>query len=478
MEPYMRILLRIVPLVVVMSLGTVVSGQKAAPPTPDFAKAREEAVQFLQDLVRLDTSNPPGNETKAAEYVKSILDKEGIPAELLTLEPGRGNVVARLKGNGTKRPLLIMGHTDVVGVERDKWTVDPFAGLIKDGYLWGRGSSDDKDSAAACLEVLLLLHRQKVPLDRDVIFLAEAGEEGTSQVGIGFMVAQHWDKIDSEFALAEGGTAAIRDGKVRYVGIAATEKVGRGARLVARGTSGHASIPRLDNPIVHLSAAVAKAGQYQSPMKLNDITRTFFQRMAAISPPEEAFLLSHLDDPIVGAMVQESLRRTRIQYNSMLRTSISPTIIKGGFRSNVIPAEAEANLDIRAVPDEDMDQFFAELKRVIDDPSVEIVRNAASRPVPPPSRLDTDAFRALERAQAVVFPGAVTVPTMLTGATDMAPLRAKGVQAYGTGGPEIENEPMAHGNDERISVDGFGKYVEFLYRTVIDVAASAPAARK
>ena len=222
-----------------------------------------------------------------------------------------------------------MGHTDVVGVERDKWTVDPFAGVIKDGYLWGRGSSDDKDSVAANLEVLLLLHRQKIPLDRDVIFLAEAGEEGTSQVGIGFMVAQHWDKIDSEFALAEGGTAAVRDGKVRYVAIAATEKVGRGARLVARGTSGHGSIPRPDNAIVHLSAAVAKAGQYQSPMKLNDITRTFFQRMATISAPDEAFLLRTSTIPS-SALWSRRFSATRgFRYNSMLRTSISPTIIKG-----------------------------------------------------------------------------------------------------------------------------------------------------
>jgi acetylornithine deacetylase/succinyl-diaminopimelate desuccinylase-like protein len=469
---------RSVPMVMAILAVGVVSAQRPSAPAPDFAKARDEALQILQSLVRLDTSNPPGNETKAAEYLKSILDKEGIAAEVLTLEPGRGNVVARLKGNGSKRPILLMGHTDVVGVERDKWTVDPFAGVIKDGYLFGRGSSDDKDSAAAALEVVVLLHRLKIPLDRDVIYLAEAGEEGTSRVGMGYMVGEHWDKIDAEYALAEGGTASVRDGKVKYVAVAATEKVGRGLRLVARGTSGHGSQPRLDNPIVHLAAAVAKVGAYQAPMRLNEITRTFFQRMAAISSPDEAFLLSHLEDPVAGPMAQEILRRTRIQYNSMLRTSISPNIIKGGFRSNVIPAEAEATLDVRAVPDENIDAFVAELKRVIDDPAVEIVRGSAGRDVPAPSRLNTEMFRALEKTQAVVYPGAVTIPTMLTGATDLAPLRAKGVQAYGIGGPELENEPMAHGNDERISVEGFGQYVEFIYRAVIEVAASAPPAAK
>jgi acetylornithine deacetylase/succinyl-diaminopimelate desuccinylase-like protein len=461
-----------------VALATSLEGQRASTParTPDFAKARDDAVQFLQGLVRIDTSNPPGNETKAAEYLKAILDQEGIPAEILTLEPGRGNVVARLKGSGRKRPILLMGHTDVVGVERDKWTVDPFAALIKDGYLYGRGSIDDKDTASAALEVLLLLRRQKIPLDRDVIYLAEAGEEGTSRVGIGFMVDQHWDAIDCEFALAEGGTTAMRDGKIRYVGIATTEKVGRGLRLVAHGTSGHGSMPRLDNAVVHLAAAVARVGQYQVPVRLNDTTRTFFQRLATISPPEEAFLYTRFEDPVVGAMVQEVLRRSYPSFNSMLRTSISPTIIKGGFRSNVIPADAEATLDVRAVPDEDMDRVVADLNRLIDDPAVEIVRAGAGRPVPPPSRLDSHMFRVLEQTQSVVYPGAITVPMMLTGATDMSQLRPKGVQAYGLGGPVAENESPAHGNDERIWIEGFGKFVEFIYRAVVDIAATPPTA--
>ncbi len=448
----------------------------SAPQSADFAKARDEAVGFLQSLVRIDTS--AGNETKAAEYIKSVLDREGIPAEIFTLESGRGNVVARLKGSGKKRPILLMGHTDVVGIEKDKWTVDPFGALIKDGYLYGRGSTDDKDNASANLEVLLLLHRQKIPLDRDVIYLAEAGEEGSPRLGIGYMVNEHWDKIECEFALAEGGSTVIRDGKVRYVASAATEKVGRGLRLVARGTSGHGSVPRPDNAIVHLAAAVAKAGQYQVPMRMNDITRTFFKRLAEISPSEEAFLYTHLEDPLVGPMVHEILRRNYLQQNSMLRTSISPTIFRAGFRSNVIPGDAEATLDVRAVPDEDMDKLVADLTRIIDDPLVQIVRNAAGRPSPPPSAIDSEMFRALEKTQAMIFPGAVTLPTMLTGATDMSFLRAKGVQAYGLGAPALETETGAHGNDERISIDGFGKFVEFIYRTVLEVAAAPPAAQR
>ncbi len=174
-------------------------------PAPDFAAAREEVARILSGFIRIDTSNPPGNETRGAEYLKAILDRERIPSEIFEMEPGRGNIVARIKGTGSKKPLLLMGHIDVVGVEREKWTVEPFGAVIKDGYLYGRGASDDKGMASACLEVFLLLHRLKVPLDRDIIFLAEAGEEGTSTVGIDYMVAQHWDKIECEYALNEGG---------------------------------------------------------------------------------------------------------------------------------------------------------------------------------------------------------------------------------------------------------------------------------
>lgn len=459
-------------------LALLASGSLARPfdnsATPDFAAARDEVVKILSGFVRIDTSNPPGNETKGAEYLKAILDREGIASEIFEMEPGRGNIVARLKGNGKKKPLLLMGHIDVVGVEREKWTVDPFSGVIKDGYIYGRGSSDDKGMASACLEVFLLLHRLRAPLDRDVIFLAEAGEEGTSNVGIDFMVQQHWDKIECEYALNEGGAIYAPEGKVKYVGVATTEKVPRGFRLVARGTSGHGSIPRPDNAITHLAAAVAKVGNWQSPMRLNETTRAFFSRLAKISPAEEAFMYTHLEDSANSDMVQEKIRAHNGSYNSMLRTSIVPTIIKGGFRSNVIPGDAEATLDVRAVPDEDIDALAAALRKLISDPLVEVIPPPArGRPATPPSKLETDMFRALEGAQAKVFPGVVTLPLMVTGATDSAQLRAKGVQAYGLGSVAGDRERASvHGNDERISVDGLGKFVEFIYWAVIDIAAS------
>ena len=452
---------------------------------PDFRQARDETVRILQALIRIDTSNPPGNETRLAEHLKAILDREGIRAEIVALEPARGNLIARIQGNGRKKPLLLTGHMDTVGVEQGKWTVDPFEGGIRDGYLYGRGARDDKDDLAAMLEVILLIHRQKLALDRDVIFLAVAGEEGNPAVGMDYVVERHWPKVESEFALNEGGSihqssgqvSGQSGGKVRYVAVGTAQKALARARLVARGVSGHGSVPRMDNAIGRLAAAVARLMEYQPPMRLNETTRTFFERLATISPPEEAFLYRHLEDPGVGKLVEETLRRSRnrayVTYNSMLRTSITPTIIQGGFRNNVIPAEAEATLDIRALPDENLDAFFAELRRVLDDPAVEVIALPRYRPIPPIAPLGSEMFRALEKAQSVVFPGAITLPEMSTGSNDAAQLLAKGVAAYGVGAPGTDEDAEgAHGNDERVSVEGLGQYVEFLYRAVVEVAGA------
>jgi acetylornithine deacetylase/succinyl-diaminopimelate desuccinylase-like protein len=458
--------------IIVTPAGAAPAAVKATANGPDFVKSRAETQQILADLVRIDTSNPPGNESKAAEYVKSLLAKEGIESQIFESVPGRGTVVARLKGSGAKRPLLIMGHLDVVGVERDKWTVDPFAALVKDGYLYGRGASDDKGMDAANIEVFLLLHRRNVKLERDVILMAEAGEEGTSQYGVDFMVEKHWEAIDCEYALNEGGEADMADGRLLYMGVSTTEKVPRGLRLVAHGSSGHGSMPRLDNPVVHLAAAVGKVGAWLPPMRLNETTQAYFERLATISTPEDARLYTHLDDP----KVQQTLRETHIRQSSMLRTSISPTIIKGGFRENVIPADAEATLDVRALPDENMEAFSAELGRLIDDPEISILPlvGGQARPSTPPSRLDTVAFHALEAAQKRVFPKAITLPIMQTGATDSAQLRAKGVQAYGLSIPGTEEDSRrVHGNDERTSLESLGQFVEYLYFAVTGIAAAS-----
>jgi acetylornithine deacetylase/succinyl-diaminopimelate desuccinylase-like protein len=443
----------------------------------DWTKVHAEALEHYAHLLQIDSTNPPGNESRVADYLKAVLDREGIEAQLFALEPARANLVARIRGNGTKKPLLVMGHTDTVGVQREKWSVDPFAAIRKDGFIYGRGAQDDKDDVAAGLMLMLLVKRLNVALDRDLIFLAEAGEEGTSQVGIDYIVAKHWDAIEAEFALAEGGYVAARNGKVRFVEVSTTEKMPRGVRLVAHGTAGHGSRPRPDNAVVRLGAAVAKLGSWQPPIRLNDTTRAYFERLATISPPEEAWRYRHILDRDKAPEIDRYFAEHELGHYSILRTSISPTMIQGGFRHNVIPSEAEAFLDVRALPDEDMDRLRDQIRRVIRDSNVEVLpAPRAERPVAKPSRIDTEMFLALERVQRRMFPGAITLPAMLTGATDMAQLRARGVAAYGLG-PIVDDSEGgaggAHADDERLAEASLQKLVEFLWYSVMEVAAAA-----
>jgi acetylornithine deacetylase/succinyl-diaminopimelate desuccinylase-like protein len=258
------------------------------------------------------------------------------------------------------------------------------------------------------------------------------------------------------------------------VAISTTEKVPRGMRLVAHGTAGHGSRPMPDNAITHLSAAVAKLGYWQPSMRLNETTRTYFERLARISSPVEAERYRRIADPQRAPAIDSYFRVHEAAHYSILRTSIVPTMLKAGFRSNVIPSEAEAWLDVRALPDEDIGRIVADLRKVIADPNVEIVPpRGDGRPAAPPSRLDTEMFRALEHTQRRMFPGAVTLPSLLTGATDMAQLRARGVQAYGYGpiADEADGEGGAHSTDERIEVESLEKLVQYLWYTVLEVAA-------
>ena len=442
----------------------------------DWKQFQPEILNSYSGLIRIDTSNPPGNEWRAVDYLKPILDREHIAYQVFSLDPKRPNLVARIKGNGSKKPILIMGHTDVVGVQRDKWPVDPFAALKKDGFIWGRGSSDDKSHVAADLAVMLQLKRRGVALDRDVIFVAECGEEGTTGPGIDYLVKEHWPDIEAEYALAEGGYVNMRNNRVRYVEITTTEKTPRTTRLIAHGTAGHGSRPRLDNPLLHLSAAIAKFSDWQPPMRLNDTTRTYFERLATISSGEDAWRYNHIADPQATANIQRYLAEHDPGNYSVLRTSIVPTIINAGFRSNVIPSQAEATLDIRALPDEDMGRLYDAIRREINDPAVEVLPSERDhREASAPSRLDSEMFRVLERTQRRMYPGAITIPAMLTGATDMAQLRVKGVQAYGFGPAVEESEVTLHGphsDEERLAESSLYSMVEFLWHSVVDIAAT------
>jgi acetylornithine deacetylase/succinyl-diaminopimelate desuccinylase-like protein len=456
-----------------LAFATAIGGSRAA--EPDFTAAAQESIARIQELVRLDTSNPPGNESRVANHLKSLFERDGVPVELLALDPQRANLIARLKGSGRKRPVLLMAHTDIVGVERDKWTVDPFAGVIKDGYLYGRGASDDKSMVAVFAQVLLMLHRSKIALDRDVIFAAVADEEANAVNGIRFLVQRHWEKIACEYALNEGGNTLVERGRVKYVGIATTEKVPRTFFLSATGVSAHASRPRTDNPITHLADAVAKVGHWRPPVRLNETTRAFFAGLAKIGTPAEARLYGNLEDPILGPEVQETIRRTDPMTHAILRTTISPTVIKGGFRVNVVPSDAMATLDVRMLPDEDPEKFAQQLRALINDPSVEVVpATHDGREPAPPSRLDSELFVALNRARERVYPEALTLPLMSSGATDSAYLRPRGVQVYGVRSAQDfeDGGARAHGNDERLKLEGVRPFLEIVYRAIIEIAGT------
>jgi acetylornithine deacetylase/succinyl-diaminopimelate desuccinylase-like protein len=445
-----------------------------AQPSIDWGGQKTEILKHYRDLVQIDTR--AGNETKAVEYIKQVLENEGIPTKTFALDPARANLVARIKGNGSKRPLLILAHTDVVGVQPEKWPVGPFSAIIKDGYVWGRGSLDDKPILAANLIVMLLLKRNHVALDRDVIFLAESGEEAdTTGVGINFMVNQHYDEIDAEYSLTEGGNATIEGGKVVAMNIGTAEKVPARVRLVATGTSGHGSVPRMDNALIHLGAAVEKVGRWQTPMRLNDTTRTYFEKLASMSSPEKAARYNALLNPRTSDAAQRYLQEHEPQAYSMLRTSVVPTMMKAGVGANVIPSEAEATLDIRALPDEDIAKFYAEMTKVINDPQIKIVPLPATRPPSPATRLDTEMYRVLEQVSKKMYPGVTVLPSMSTGSSDKAQLRAKGQQSYGFG-PAGTREDFtnygAHSDVERLAEPSIYPFVEFVWNTVNQIAAS------
>lgn len=442
----------------------------------DWERVGEESLGHLSDLIRIDTSNPPGNETEVAEYLREKLSDDGIESQTFALEPERANLVARIKGNGSKRPILLMGHTDVVGVQADNWDEDPFGGMRKDGYVYGRGTLDDKDNVAAGLMILLLLKRHGVELDRDIIFLAESGEEGTPEVGINYMVEHHWATIDAEYCLAEGGQGVLEDGQVSRFGIQTTEKMPRRATLVARGTPGHGSVPVVDNAVAILANAVAKAGAWQTDVRLNATTRAYFRRLANISEGEDVFRYNHVEDPEETYAIQQHFLATFPYHNSILRTSVVPTVVDAGFRKNVIPSEASAILDIRMLPDEDVAGFYDKLADVIDDPRIEIVPEKIYRPAAPPSAIDNEMFQVLERVAKQRYPGTTVLPTMATGATDMAQVRAKGMEAYGIGPArtveEMNSGRGAHGDNERIAEDAYIELVKYMWAVVIEIAAA------
>ena len=445
-------------------------------PSPDWSRVDPETLQHFQALVRVDTSDPPGNEQGAVDYLKGVLEKEGIPVQLFTLERNRPNLVARLTGSGRKRPILIMGHTDVVNVDPAKWTHPPFSAARDGGHIYGRGTLDDKDSVTAGLMTLLLLKRLNVTLDRDVIFLAEAGEEGSTRVGIQFMADQHFSAIDAEYCLAETGGIVREGGVVKYATVQTTEKIPRAIELTARGVSGHASVPLESNALVQLGIALGRLGEWRPPVRLNDTNRVYFSRLAQLSTGPEAARYRDLLDPRRAAAAAEWLRRNDPSKAARLYATASPTMLSGGYRINVIPAEVKATVDVRILPDDDLDDVLGSIRRAVNNPAVSVEWAPRSTRPAGESRVDTEAFKAIEAAAKSVY-AAATLPTMSTGATDMAFLRGKGMQCYGIG-PALDEEDApkgfgSHSDQERILEAELYRFVRFTFDIVRSMAAGS-----
>ncbi len=467
-------------IILVFSWLAILSGNtRAQAPSsqPDLGKLAEEAQGWLADMVRINTSNPPGNELAVAKYISGILQKEGIPNEVVEMAPGRSIVIGRLQAGPLADPanaLLLVAHQDTVGVDPTKWTVDPFGAIVRDGYLYGRGSIDDKSMLAANLATVVELKRTGARLGRDVIFLATDDEEGGGAASIKVTIEKYWDKIACAYSLNEGGRVMLKDGKVQYVGIQASEKVSYNVVVTATGPSGHGSMPRPDNAVVHLAAAIAKLGTYQVPAEPNTITRRYFEQLAKVEENDTAKWMRALEQPERADLAVKHLSEESPMWNSMLRDSITPTIINAGFRNNVIPSEATANLNVRMLPGHSVDALIGQFAKVVNDPQIRFKLARDPGENAPPSDITNQLYKTIERITPQDFSGAIAIPFLSTGATDSASLRLHKVQAYGLEPfPLTESDDARmHGDDERIPVDSFRKGVMFLYHVVSDFASS------
>jgi acetylornithine deacetylase/succinyl-diaminopimelate desuccinylase-like protein len=443
------------------------------------ARAATPTADLLVELIRVDTSNPPGNEGKLDDLIAAKLKPLGFSVELFpTPQPGKTHLIARLKGDGSARPVLIAAHADVVGVEREKWSVPPFDGVIKDGYVWGRGAIDFKGGLAVFAEAAMRLARNKVPLKRDLIFMVEADEEAQPFNTI-WLAQNHWDKMDCEFALNEGGWIMKRpDGKVRYVSISTADKSGVNLVLTAHGTSTHSSMPRPDSAIFSLAKALSKLADYDTKPELTDSTREFFMTLAKTSEPPMSTYFSDLvnsKDPAVIARADKEISKD-ILLHAIMRNTIAPVLMQAGFRGNVIPGSAEVTINFRTIPGTTPEDLIAEMKRVVADPSVDITVPRAAVSLPrtvPVSPTTTELYRALVESSGKLWPGVPVTPYLFQAGTDAFAWRMHGVPVYGIYPYPISNEDLSrmHGNDERVPVDSLEQGSDLIYQTLLRVAA-------
>ena len=426
-----------------------------------------ESVRNLSAYLAINTTNPPGNELAAARFLQQILAREGIEAQILDtaeLGPGRANLYARLRSTGRKKAIALVNHLDVVPVMRPFWSVDPFAGTVRDGFVWGRGALDMKGEGVVQLMALIALKRSGVALDRDIVFIGNADEEVEGR-GAELFVRRHADLLrDVEFLMTEGGDNLVENGRLAYYGVGVAEKRAFWQRITVHGTPSHGSRPTKQNPVPRLVDALARLAHYETPLHVTPGVAKYFHDIAPpFTGPQRVWL-----SDVSAALADSSARgwiTDNVYWNAILRNTISLTVLTGSNKTNVIPAEASAEIDIRLLPDQDTAAVRAELVRVVADTAVHWETMFPPK-APLESPTDTDLFRAIERAARERDPGTQVTTPMLTGATDRPTYRVLGIVTYGFDPFKTEKADAqrgVHGNDERVGVATLGLGVRYLY---------------
>jgi acetylornithine deacetylase/succinyl-diaminopimelate desuccinylase-like protein len=468
----MRPLLFVLALLAVPGCGHAAGPTRSAPPP-----AAEELRTLLAELIAVDTSNPPGNEAAAAQVAARWLREAGIESQLAESAPGRAHLIARLKGNGRARPVLVLAHLDTVPAKREEWASDPWTLTERDGFLYGRGVQDNKGMAAASVLALRRLKREGVKLSRDVVLVLSADEEVGSGHDISWLLEHHPELREAELALNEGGLTELSEDRrrVRFVNLQAAERVSRNVVLRATGPGGHSSVPpATPNPMVRLAAAVARVGALTFPTRLTPVTRLNVEGRVKVTEGELGEALKRLvaspDSPPQEAV--DTIARLEPALAAVLRTTCVPTVFNAGTRPNVIPATAEATINCRLLPDEDIESFRARLVAAVGDPDIQ-VELSMKRPDSPASPVGDNAmFRAATAAAARVWPGAPVFPRMSTGTTESTALRRAGIHAYGIDLFALtpDDARTAHAPNERIPVASLQPGAEFVYQLLAGLA--------
>ncbi len=456
--------------IILLFLSTSISVAQNDQTKINWPTYQDMAVDYMQKFLRINTSNPPGNEIEAAKWLKSIFDQNGIESQIFEYKPGRANIIARIKGTGTKRPIILLNHTDVVTADPSAWEVDPFSGEIKQGAIYGRGALDMKSEGILQLMAMIIIKQQKIALSRDVIFLATADEEVKDEGSI-WMIANKSELFkDAEYLITEGGDNLLEGNQVRYVGVDVAEKAPYWLQLTATGQPGHGSRPIADSAANRLIRAMSRIVDWQTPVKLLPAVEKFFKDVAPLQPEplrsKFANITASLKDP---AFVNEITSQR--DYNFLLRNTISLTMMSGSKQTNVIPNLATCNLDVRLLPGEKPEDFLAALKAVIDDPTIKIENVNTFKP-PNSSSIDTELFKAIVEVTKANHPEAIVTTKMLSGYTESQLFRQLGIVSYGWvpfyTTPE-ENQGV-HGNNERISVKNIREGTREFFEVVLRIS--------